>query len=63
MVMNWNQSKSNRDKFLNIVDGDWITLKRKWDNINSDITISYEEMELTVDDKKGATEIALDKDE
>ena len=59
MVMNWKQSKSNRDWWINKKDGGWVTLQRKWNNINSDIDIFYEEMELSVDDKKGASDIAL----
>jgi hypothetical protein len=58
MVLNWRQSKTLRDNWVKKPDGGWIKFQKMWEQI-SDIEIQWEEMQLTVDDKKGASDIAI----
>jgi len=59
IVLNWGQSKTFRDNWVKEPDGGWIKFKKIWKQSGSFIEIEWEEMELSVDDKKGATDIAI----
>lgn len=61
IVMDWKQSKTSRDWWKKDDTGGWAKLEKGWKCLNSRITLSWEEMELSVDDKKGATEIATNE--
>jgi len=52
IVTHYSQSKTIRDLWIKKHTGTWAVLKRCWDQINSDIEISYVEMPLTQPDTK-----------
>jgi hypothetical protein len=52
LVTHYSQSKSVRDEWIKEDTGEWAIIKKRWDNMNGDYIIAYEEMPLTVKDTK-----------
>ena len=52
LVVHYSQSKSLRDYWIRKDTGGWAMLEKYWENLNSDYTIDYEEMPLSVEDIK-----------
>ena len=59
IVMNWKKSITAKEWWESSENGGWIIFKKEWDSLNSDIEIYYDEMEISRDDKEGATDIIM----